>query len=223
MSKPLVLTEAEIAKFRALLDSDPNTFKEITGKGLAGRPKGSSSKLKTGSVIERVEDIPEQIPITLKEAEKLTKQKRAPRQMSEETKQKMALILAQGREIRKQKMEAEKEMKQAEKERVKAELKAEEDKKKREELAVQGKYIKRYVVDDEKAKDIKKRRPRTARKKNFVKEDSDMSEEESFTTESEMSEATIIRKIEKKKHIIDTIEKQLAKPETSRFDPFKRR
>ena len=222
MSKPLVLTEAEIAKFRALLDSDPNTFKEITGKGLAGRPKGSSSKLKAGDIVEQIEEIPEEIPITLKQAQKLQKQKRAPRQMSDETREKMALILAQGREIRKQKMEAEKEMKQAEKERVRAELKAEEERRKKEELALQGKYIKRYVVDDERAKEMKKRRPRTAKKKTFVKENSDSDDD--LTTESEMSEATIIRKIEKKKHIIDTIDKQLAKPvAVSVFDPFKRR
>jgi hypothetical protein len=222
MTKPLILTEAELNKFRALLDSDPTTFKELTGKGKAGRPQGSvKPKPQVGQVIEQVEDLPTET-ISVKEATKMTKQKRAPRVMSEEAKERMKDVLAQGREVLRQKREAEKEIKQAEKERLLAEIKAEEEKKKKQELAAQGKYVKKYViVDEEKEKPIKQRRPRTARKR---REDIGEETEPETNTESEMSEATIMKKIEKKRAIIETIDKMAGSSSApNRFDPFSRK
>ena len=226
MNKTIVLTEAEISKLKGLLDSDPETFKQLTGKSLAGRKKGvKNKKPEVGDVIETVEEIDNDapIPISEKEAKKLQKKPRKP--MSEETKEKLKAALEKAREANKAKREAEKDTKQKEKEEKERLKKIEEAAKKKEELAKQGKVIKKYIVVE---KPEKKKRERV---KKFVKrvvesddeEDTNLETDFEPTTESEMSEATIMKKIDKRRNIInkiDSIKSELSSQ--PRFNPFRR-
>jgi len=202
LSKTLVLTEAEINRIKTLLDTDPQRFTELTGKGVAGRPKGTGKKPQIGQVIEQFEDPEEPIPITMRQAVKLTKQKREPRKMDDATKEKMRLVLAEGREKLRLKREAEKEQKDLEKQQRLLEAKQAEEKAKKEEALKQGKFLKKYIVVEDKPKVVK-----TKKSSKYVQEEDTDIEPSTGLSDSELSEATLIRKIQKKKKVIKSINK----------------
>ena len=136
--------------------------------------------------------------------------------MSDETKAKMSEILAKGREALRAKREAEKEAKEAIAPQPKVVKKSKVPE------GYEGEtVVKKYVI---KAKEKAPPRPR----KTVVRREEDYDDEDidadlpTETSESEMSDATLIRKIQKKTKAIKKIDNVLTSTSSLRRDPFRR-
>jgi hypothetical protein len=213
----------ELSKIRQFLDTNPGMFQAVTGKQPPGRRKGTKNAgIDEGTIIEVAEPIVENvIEITPEQAKKMTKQKRKPRNLTDEQKEKMREALARGRAILAER--------RANSKPEPIELPEPKPKviKKKELPAdyVGDVQTKRYVV---KAKPVKSK-PIAIKKKVVKRDETDTEEDTSDdelpleTTESE-SEGTILRKITKKtkalKKVNDILEKQPIQP---KYDIFRRR
>lgn len=212
----------ELTKIRQFLDTNPGMFQAVTGKNPPGRRKGTkNASVDEGTIIEVDEPVVENvIEITPEQAMKMTKQKRKPRNLTDEQKEKMKEALARGRAI----LAERRAQKQAEPVEL-PEPKPKVIKKKELPADYVGEVqTKRYVV---KAKPVKSKpvaiKKKVVRKADTDTDDSDSSDDEPIITESE-SEGTILKKINKKtkalKKVNEILEKQPIQP---KYDIFRRR
>ena len=177
----------ELNKLRKIFDENPQLSELITGRKQPGRKAGKKLPTLENTVLE-VEQDPQDsqpIPISLSEAKKIVKQSRKPKQMTEETRQRMLEVLAKGRE---------KAAKAREEKKI---LKAKEEAKKVQEEEKKN-LVKRYIVKP------KQKYTRKEVEKSDVKEETTDFDE---TSESELSDVKIMREIQKKKRILKKIEK----------------
>ena len=201
-------TLEELNKIRAFLDSHPDMFKTVTGKGLGGRKKGEKNReIEEGTMVEVTEPL---IEASSDQVKQVLKKARKPRQLSEETKEKMKDILAKGREALRLKREAEKAQKEQQIPQPKT------IKKSRVPEGYEGEVVvKKYIVKRPQSAAEKAPSRRVQRKQ--VESEDDISEDETdFTTESE-SDTTLLKKIKKKSKVLKKLDTMLQpQPEPSR-------
>jgi len=209
LSKSNTLSSAptleDFQKMRLFLDNNPDFLKVPPPK--AGRKKGVKL-VEEGSVLEVTEPLTPEV--TVDEALNIIKKGRKPRVLSEETRTKMAEVLARGREVLKQKRAEEKAQKEALPPGPKV-VKTNKVPKGYEGETIVKKYI------------IKPKEAKTPRKKPVVEEEED--EETDYpTSDSEMSDNSLIQKIKKKTRAIKKIDNILltAPSMPMRRDPFRR-
>jgi hypothetical protein len=206
LSKDNTLSNAptleDFQKMRQFLDNNPDFLKPTT----RGRKKGAKL-VEEGNILEVTEPLTPEV--TVDEAKNIIKKGRKPRVLSEETKAKMTEVLARGREVLKQKRAEEKAQKEAVPPGPKV-VKTNKVPKGYEGETIVKKYI------------IKPKEKPAPKKKIYVDED----EETDYpTSESEMSDTTLINKIKKKTRAIKKIDNiLLTAPPTvpMRRDPFRR-
>jgi len=210
LSKSNTLSNAptleDFQKMRLFLDNNPD-FLKVPAPPKVGRKKGVKL-VEEGSVLEVTEPLTPEV--TVDEALNIIKKGRKPRVLSEETRTKMAEVLARGREVLKQKRAEEKAQKEALPPGPKV-VKTNKVPKGYEGETIVKKYI------------IKPKEAKTPRKKPVVEEEED--EETDYpTSDSEMSDNSLIQKIKKKTRAIKKIDNILltAPSMPMRRDPFRR-
>ena len=210
-------TLEELQRIRQFLDTHPDMLKAVSGQAKVGRKKGVKvPTIEEGNILEVEEPRVQEVEITPEEAKKMLKKPRKPRVMSDETKAKMAEILAKGREALRAKREAEKAQ------QVEVPPTPKVVKKSKVPEGYEGETIvKKYVI---KAKEKAPPRPR----KQVIRREEDYDDEDidadlpTETSESEMSDATLLRKIQKKTKAIKKIDNVLTSTASLRRDPFRR-
>lgn len=207
----------ELQKIRQFLDTNPGMFSAVTGRAKPGRKAGGKNKgMDEGTVIEVAEPIENVIEITPEEAKKLTKQKRKPRNLTDEQKEKMREALARGRAVLAERRAQNPKKTKVEKEPV--ELPGPKPK-------IVKKLPPNYVGEVQTKRYVVKSKPKKITKQ---ESDSDDTSEEEVdipieTTESE-SEGTILKKITKKTKAIKKVNELLEKqPIIPKYDIFRRR
>jgi hypothetical protein len=199
-------TLEELNKIRAFLDSHPDMFKTITGKGLGGRKKAVKNRpLEDGDVVEVSEPKQQVIEASPEEIKQVIKKTRKPRQLTEEAKEKMKEVLAKGREALRLKREAEKAAKEVQAPQPKI------IKKSKVPEGYEGEVVvKKYIVKRPQSAPPKKINGPKATVQQIDSEDEDTFEDD-FTTESE-SDTTLMKKIKRKGKVLKKLDTMLQKP-----------